>query len=305
MTAISTTALPSLIDWPRDEAAHDGPPWEIWWITAKLRSGDRNLAAHALFHRLASGMLATSVTITDLDRGEELTRKLVAQPADAVASAEELRLETKLCSFDGSFADGYRLKASLDDGSGFDLALSPTRPVLHNGGSGQYVFAGVTTTQYSIGFLQTSGKLRLGGEEFAVSGDGWYDRQWDHWPRVNLLAFTWFGICLANGDTLSVFDTTAGQDAGHQWATIARPDGTHIVTAAEFAASDVQAMASGRRVPQRWTLTLPSLNARLELDQQLIADGPQLYTGALNVSGSYEGAGTGGYGFCDMVGPTG
>jgi len=304
MTRIPTTALPSLIDWPRDEAAHDGPPWEIWWLTARLRSDGRNLAVHALFHRLASGMLSTGVTITDLDRGEELTRKLVAEPGKAVASTEELRLETRLCSFDGSFAGGYRLKASLDDENGFDLALSPTRPVLYNGGSGQYDFQGATTTQYSIGFLQTSGKLRLGGEEFAVSGDGWYDRQWDHGPRATQLAFTWFGICLANGDTLSVFDTTAGQGPGHRWATIARPDGTHIVTAAEIASSDVQAAASGRRVPRRWTLTLPSMNARLELGQQLIADGPQLYTGALDVSGSYEGAGTSGYGFCDMVGPT-
>jgi predicted secreted hydrolase len=304
MTSIPTTALPSLIDWPRDEAAHDGYPWEIWWVTARVRTGDRNLAVHVLFNRLAGGSISVGATITDLDRDEELTRKLVAQPGEGVAAADELRLETALCSFHGSFAKGYRLQASFDDGSGFDLTLSPTRPVLHNGGSGQYVFGGVTTTQYSIGFLQTSGTVRLGGRALAVTGDAWHDRQWDHWRRTSPLAFTWFGICLTNGDTLSVFDTAGGPEApARQWATIARPDGTHIVAAVELASSGVYATALGRPVPPRWTLSVPALRARLELGQRRVADSQPLYTGVLEISGSYEGAEAGGYGFCDIGGP--
>jgi predicted secreted hydrolase len=303
MTSIPAIPLPSLIDWPRDEAAHDGYPWEIWWVTAKLKAGDRNLAAHVLFIHLAGGSISVGATITDVDREEELTRKLVAQPGAGVASADELRLETALSSFHGSFAEGYRLQASFDDGNGFDLVLSPTRPVLHNGGSGQYVFGGVTTTQYSIGFLQTSGTVRLGGEALAVTGEAWHDRQWDHWQRTDPLAFTWFGICLTNGDTVSVFSIAGGPDASHQWATIARPDGTHIVAAVELASSGVHATASGRPVPRRWTLTIPSLRARLELGQRRVADGPALYTGVLEISGSYEDAEVAGYGFCDIGGP--
>jgi predicted secreted hydrolase len=305
MTSIPAIALPSLIDWPRDEAAHDGYPWEIWWVTATLRSGDRNLAAHVLFIHMAGGSVSAGATITDVDREEEFTRKLVAQPGDVVVSADELRLETALCTLHGSFAEGYRLSASFDDGNGFDLALSPTRPVLHNGGSGQYVFGGVTTTQYSIGFLETSGTVRLGGETLAVTGDAWHDRQWDHWRRASPLAFTWFGVCLSNGDTVSVFSIAPGPDGGHQWATIARPDGTHIVAAVELASSGVYATASGRPAPRRWTLTIPSLRARLELGQRLVADSPALYTGVLQISGSYEGAEVEGYGFCDIGGPIG
>jgi predicted secreted hydrolase len=302
MSKIPATALPSLIDWPRDEAAHDGPPWEIWWITARLKARDRSLAVHAMFYRLASGPLSVGVTITDLDRGEELTRELLAQPGEASVSKAELRVESALCSFSGSYEEGYALTATLDDGNGFDLRLAATRPVLHNGGSGQYVFQGVQTTQYSIGHLQTAGRVRLAGEDLEVLGDGWYDRQWDHWQRKGALAFTWFGVCLDNGDTLSVFDTTAGEP-GHRWATIARPDGAHLVAGVEIAPSEPYPTGVGRIVPRAWTLTVPHLNARLQIEQRLVADKRQLYTGALEVRGDYEGQAVSGYGFCDIAGP--
>ena len=66
MTPIPAIALPSLIAWPRDETPHEGPPWEIWWVSAKLQAGARNFAAHVLFHRLADGTLSVGATITDL-----------------------------------------------------------------------------------------------------------------------------------------------------------------------------------------------------------------------------------------------
>lgn len=298
MSPIPFMALPSLIDWPRDEAAHTGMAWEIWWVTAVVRAGGRRLAAHVLFNHLGAGNVYVTATLTDVDREVEATKRMFAQGDQAVLTQGALGVETALAGYNGSFADGYRFRADLDDSIGFDLLLKPTRPVLHNGGSGRYDFQGTTTTQYSIGFLETSGSVRLDGKVLSATGSGWYDRQWDAAKRAKALAFTWFGLCLDNGDTLSVFDT-----GGHRWATVARPDGTHIVTAVEITTANEVQTALGRTVPRRWTLGIPALHAQLDLAQRLVTDDVHLYTGVLDVTGRYEDADTQGYGFCDVVGP--
>ena len=304
MTDIAQSPLPSLIGWPRDEAAHDGLPWEIWWISAIVASGSRKFAVHALINHLAGGAVYVGATITDMDRGKEITRHALFEPGKAAIARDQLAIETGLCDFSGSYSDGYRLRADIGEGAGFDLSLVATKPVLYNGGGGQYRFMGTTTTQYSVGFLDVSGTIQFDGEEIAVTGQGWHDRQWDNVKRDNELAFTWFGLCLDNGDAISFFDM-ADSAAGTGWATVARPDGTHIVTSATTTAKGADVTAAGRSVPGGWTLDLPGIGTRLDIGQSLLSDGAPLYTGVLAIAGTCDGKRVAGYGFCDIVGRIG
>ena len=308
MARIDALPAPSLINWPRDEAAHDGFPWEIWWISAIVRSGQRRLAPHLLLTHLGSGHVAVTVTVADLDQETEVGRRFTAEPGRPRLSKDRLETTTEVGGFEGSFEDGYRVYGELDGGDGFDLLLKATTPVLHNCGTGQFTLGALSTTQYSVAGLATSGTLRLGGQELEITGHAWYDRQWIHTGSMKDTggAFTWFGMHLDNGDTISLWDTSMRPHGGHTWATIVRPDGTHIVTAAEPAAKgagDVYATALGREVPRRWKLFIPALRAELEVDQRLVQDAPHMffYTGALEVTGSYEAEPVTGYGFCDLV----
>ena len=309
MSEIIGLPAPSVVDWPRDEAAHDGLPWEIWWITAIVRSGRRRFSSHVMLTHLPGARLGVSATITDLELEREFARRITAEPDQVVLATDRLEVATELGSFRGSFQDGYSLTAHLDDDAGFDLALQPTTPVLHNCGGGQFALGKLTTTQYSIGGLVAAGILRVGGQVFEVEGRAWYDRQWIHSGSLEDSggAFTWFGVSLDSGVTLSLWDTSMRPQGWHTWATVARLDGTHIVTPAEPAAHSAQGRfrtPQGHDVPRRWTLAIPALQAQLQVDQRLAQDAPGrfFYTGALEVTGTCEGQSVNGYGFCDLVG---
>ena len=308
MNGINSLPAPSLVSWPRDEAAHKGFPWEIWWITTDVRSADHRLATHLMLTHLESGHVGVTVAITDLDEETELSTRYTAEPNRATLATDHLETTTSAASLRGTFSDGYRVHGQVDDHTGFDLVLSPTRPVLYNGGAGQFTLGELTTTQYSMGGLETTGTVRFAGEDMHVNGHAWYDRQWIDSGRLADAGgvFTWFGICLDNGDTISLWDTSMRECGGHTWATIVRADGTHVVTAARPAsdgASDIYKTALGRNVPRRWRLIIPGMHAELEVVQRLVQDAPGrfFYTGALDVNGFHEGRPVIGFGFCDLV----
>jgi hypothetical protein len=58
----------------------------------------------------------------------------------------------------------YQLRTTLDPEAGFDLALKVDRAILLNGGSGAFLWNGIGTKQPSIGGIETSGLIHLGGE---------------------------------------------------------------------------------------------------------------------------------------------
>ncbi|MFC9356234.1 lipocalin-like domain-containing protein [Rhodococcus sp. NPDC057014] len=305
---LNPALLPTLVDWPRDEAAHEGVPWEIWWITTILTSGERRLAAHLTLQHLESGEVIVVATIADLDEETGNSLRVTAARGESTLTTDHLETTTKAGRFSGSFSTGYEVHAELDDGNSFDLVLNPTRPVLFNAGAGQYKLGAHVTTQYSIAGLEATGTIRLGGQAMSVTGHGWYDRQWMHSGTVaDIPTFSWFGICLEGGETISLFDTSMNADGGHTWATIMQSDGTHVLAAVEPVAkwaSGTFGTPQGRTVPREWRLVIPERRAELTVVQRMVEDTPGFffYSGALEVTGSYDGADVAGYGFCDLVG---
>jgi predicted secreted hydrolase len=306
---IPAIASPMLVDWPRDEAAHEGLPWEIWWITATLAAGTRRFAAQVILMHLAGGYVSASVTLTDLETALERCATEVAEPGQSALRMDLLEVQTDAARFSGSFEDGYQLRARVDDQLGFELDLQPTVPVLFNGGAGEFRFAASRTTQYSVGALAVTGTVRVDGAALSATGNGWYDRQWAHGGDLadSFSTFSWFGLCLSSGVVVSLWDTSMRSEGGHTWATVVRPDGTHIVASAEPVADhagETFEAGHGRIVPRTWRLSIPALGAELEVSQRTVHNLAEFffYTGALDVSGVFEGAPVAGYGYCDLVG---
>lgn len=310
---ISSLAAPTLVDLRRDESPHAGLPWEIWWITVDLRSSEgRRWAAHLLLTHVGeegwTGELRATACLTDVDSETESSARTTTTLDLTSLATDGLSISTAVGSFAGSLEDGYLVRARINDDSGFELRLRPTRPVLYSGGAGQFTLGHLTTSQYSVGGLEASGTIKVDGVDRVVDGTAWYDRQWIHAGHLrNAGPFTWFGICLDNGDTISFWDTSIRAEGGRTWVTIVRPDGTHLVTSAEPAASGASEewiTPQGRSVPRRWRLVVPSMDAELDVAQRLVQDAPGFffYTGALDVRGRYGGDSVTGHGFCDLVG---
>jgi predicted secreted hydrolase len=291
-------SLPTIIKWPQDEAAHDGVQWEIWWFTAVLNAGHRSFGAQALITHVEAGT-SLILTLTDLDSDRECSSVTFETFDTGVLSREELDIRTTRCSVDGSYATGYRVQSRIDDDCAFDLLLKPTRPILHNCGSGTFLLQGIPTVQYSVGALEAQGTIHWFDEELAVTGRGWHDRQWEMVNRDGQPEFTWLGIALDNGDTLSFYHPVGSRG----FVTIVRQDGTHILTSADAKPTDICPTALGRMVPSSWCLTIPAMQAELTIGQIRILDNRNIYTGAVEAEGKYEGRPCAGQGFCDISAP--
>lgn len=53
--------------------------------------------------------------------------------------------------------------------------------------------------------------------------------------------------------------------------------------------------------PQNWTIKIPILEADLHLSQTLLHENDFLYTGSVQVTGTYRGEPITGFGFTDLV----
>lgn len=307
MTDAITSPLPSLIEFPRDDFAHPLLPWELWWITGDLQWQKRNLCFHLLIARVSNDSVRVTATIADPDSNLEITERSVFDIADCDLSEQQLNLKTSLASFRGSFEFGYHVSANFPDESRFDLSLTPTLPILVSAGAGQFILGEVLTSQYSLGKLHASGSLTLDGVTAPVSGQAWYDRQWSNRGRFEETGgnFNWFGMWLENGVMISLWDTSMRPENGHCWATIAYPDGTHIVAAAypnPDENGDSFRTEAGRVLPQTWTYELPSVDMKLVIDQRRIQDGARLYIGKLDATCTTREGPVKGYGYCDLIG---
>lgn len=309
LSKVPGTASPSFIELPRDHGAHSDVPFEMWWVTSSLRSGERRFGAQTMLIRFGAQRFNVTTCVTDLGSGEAHPHS-VYHDLDRVTIAEGgLDLRSPTASFSGSSDERMRVTAAVGDSAGLDLELRPRSPVLRNCGTASFPLAGATTWQYSVPALETTGTVTIDGTTFTVEGDSWYDRQWFDREPTDLpgLRFTWLGICLDNGDNLSLWDLTVADPHGGTWATIAHPDGSHSITPVVPVAQDAAglwASESGNEYPARWTVKIPRFGAMLEVTQTRLHEVPggSFYTGVLDITGSYQGESVSGYGFCDLVG---
>src|SRR5690606_28689132 len=104
----------------------------------------------------------------------------------------------------------------------------PRFPILYANGTGMFPYHGDATYQYSLAGMAASGTLTVDGEQLQVEGNGWHDRQWASSAETfgSTDGFIWMGLCLDNGDNLSLWDIVAPDGTPYCWATVVKPDST-------------------------------------------------------------------------------
>jgi predicted secreted hydrolase len=319
------------LEFPADHGAHPDTRIEWWYLTGQLEAADgrRFGFQFTVFRRgLALGdgpdgssplrprqVLAGHLALTDVSAGETRFAERLRRAGSPLAHASEEDLDVAID--DWSLArvvgeDGAeRLVLVAGDpksGIGFDLQLSPSKPlVLHgkNGYSSKGSDPGNASAYISWTRLATSGSLRLDGEELAVRGEAWFDHEFGTSVlEPGIVGWDWFGLHLTDGRELMAFvlrradGTWAPASAG----TLIERDGTpRPLTARDFEITHRETWESPRTggvYPARWTIEIPGEGLRLEV-RPLVADcelgtrstGVAYWEGPVEVTGTTSGRG--------------
>jgi predicted secreted hydrolase len=197
---------------PHEEAVHPKNSLEWWYLTGHLRdqaTGEEFGIEYVFFHfNLKDGKddyQMVNVAITD-PKGQKFNYdyklgKLPRLLTDSLPVRLRDHKDGQVWKFDGQEGK-YQLQAALtgknNAGYALDLSTTPTKPVLLHGGTGYENYGGgVTAGYYSYPRLATTGTLTVAGKTHQVTGDLWYDRQWNCTSIVSKgVGWDWLSIQL-------------------------------------------------------------------------------------------------------------
>lgn len=184
------------------------------------------------------------------------------------------------------------------DGFRYRLQLEPQLPVVLNGehGFSAKSVGGGGSMYFSYPLQVTGGEVHIAGEQFAVSGQGWFDREWSsQYLKPDQQGWDWMALHLDDGRHLMLFRVRGTED--FYSATLVAADGrAQALSADEFSLEPTQYRDSRYgEVPVVWQLTVPP--AKLDLE---VRSWPgdywnrgvtRYWEGPVTVSGSHAGEG--------------
>ena len=323
-----TVTAPLSLAFPRDHGAHLDHRTEWWYLTGTLAAADgRRVGVQLTFFRRgidpadtappASGLAATQVlaahlAVADPASGSllfaERTRRAAAglagcAEADLSVWVEDWRLERRP---DGTLV---ARAADLERAIAVDLELAPTGPLVLHGDGGVSVKGpqpGNASAYLTWPRLRTTGRVRVGGAELAVSGESWLDHEWGTSQLgAGVAGWDWLGVRLDDGRSLMAFRLRRadGSADAHSAGTLVAADGS----ARHLAAANVvveplggwTSPATGAAYPARVRVRVPSAGLDLELRPWVAAaeidarasTGVAYWEGPVTVSGTAAGAG--------------
>lgn len=288
---------PVFIDLPNDLGVHSAPTVDIWYLSCQLTSGQRHFNTQTLVVTNVAHPVSTQVYL--VESGGPAVRHAVGNFAETEGALDADRLAIKLPSVTLQGDESRMELQAVAEDARLNLLLTRNAPILYANGTGLFPYHGGGTYQLSMVDLTASGTLTLEGESLDVTGSCWFDRQW----AANAEAFAtggsflWMGLSLDNGDNLSLWDQVAPDGRAYCWATVARPDGTHLITPVNL---DAAPGGTDSRGP--WKLILAGIGIELTVTQEAIHDAGGFYSGACTVRGQSPTAVISGYGFVDISG---
>lgn len=211
--------------------------------------------------------------------------------------------------------------ASMENVS-LDIDLDFGKEIIFNGGGGRFFLANVPVQQYSKPVITPSGTLTLDGREYPVSGEAWFDRQWQKLPqkknsRVSsdpvadgTIHWYWMDLNLDCGDKLSLWCVEIGKIT-RAWATVldqsGRQDVVEVVPFSRYPGKKWKSPASGQNYPIEYTVNIPERNAHLTVmpfpvEQEIASEHINKYEAASQISGIYQGKPAKGFCYVELVG---
>ena len=325
---------PRTFMFPEDHGPHPGFRNEWWYITGNLDSGDgRRFGFELTIFRFAltpslpaaesnwrsNQVYIAHFAVTDAGRERFYAAERYSRGALGLAgaSADPFRVwidDWEIAAIEEGRPEQWRLRAA-DPGFALDIALTATKAPALNGVDGlsqKSAEPGNASYYYSITRWETEGSLRIGEDEFRVSGLSWLDREWSSSAlAADQLGWDWFALQLSDGSELMFYNLRKldGRQDEHSAGTWTGADGTstHIDREdVEIEVTDTWDSPEGGRYPSAWTLEFPDQGLLLEIrpvmaDQELFTT-VRYWEGAVDVQGERHGSPIEGRGYVELTG---
>ncbi|RXJ72786.1 hypothetical protein CS022_13040 [Veronia nyctiphanis] len=309
------------IEFPRDEAAHDGIA-EWWYWTGNVQDDEGNTYGFQLtFFNMASffgfSTLSTHVAITDLSTGRHhhsenfqffhRPNKRRLNIASRIGSAE--RFPDGRYEISGD-AEGIEYRFTLNDIKG--AILHDDDGIVSIGahaGTGYY---------YSRPRMDVQGTIKKGGVTANVNGSTWMDHVWGHFVPIFIKGWDWFSIQLDDNSEIMFWifrrDEENPYDIELAYGTYIDSDGNASKLSQEQVDVNVldwwQGQETNGLYPQNWTMSIPHLgfsaNINATLPEQEMPNALWNYwEGLISIDGTKAGNEINGKGYVELSGYSG
>ncbi len=338
-SGFARAAGPQPLSFPADYGPHPDFQTEWWYYTGNLAGEDGRHFGYqfTIFRRAmlppdqraerASDWNADQVymghfALTDVDGQRFHAFERLARGGADLAGAQAEPYEVWLEDWRVEDVPGRpgvtRMQAAAGDVA-IDFLLTDTKgPVLQGdqGYSQKGPDPGNASFYYSLTRLATEGTVSVGDSVYPVTGLSWKDHEYSTSALApNQMGWDWFALQLDDGSELKAFHIR--QDDGSidpfSAGSFVDPDGAVTYLSRDDFQIEVdktwRSPRSGGEYPTRWTLTVPSLDLRLELepwlaDQELNVS-YNYWEGAVKVTGERAGQPVSGNGYVEMTGYAG
>ncbi len=199
----------------------------------------------------------------------------------------------------------WRIDAATDELT-LSLTLEAKKPPVLNGDRGlsqKSAEPGNASYYYSLTRLHTAGTLRIGPDEYAVSGASWLDREWSSSALGHdQVGWDWFALQLDDGRELMVYQLRRrdGSADPNSAGTLVAADGESTYLGhgdVGLTVLDTWTSPEGGDYPARWRVKVPAAAIDVEVvpvmaDQELFTT-VRYWEGAVDVVGPEGPAGRG------------
>ena len=326
---------PRSFEFPVDHGPHPEYRNEWWYVTGNLDGDDgQRFGFELTVFRFAlapttpesrsawrtNQVYIAHFAVTDVDGDRFFVAERFSRGALGLAGAASDPFRVWIddweiaATSDSSGPERWRLAAREDDVA-LDLDLLAIKaPVLNgiDGLSQKSDEQGNASYYYSITRWQTDGQLRIGEDEFSVTGLSWLDREWSSSALADdQQGWDWFALQLDDGTELMIYSlrkTDGSMDRNSAGTWVASDGRSRHIDVDEMSIEVTSTWSSpeGGTYPSGWTIRVPGRDLLLDVrpvlaDQELFTT-VRYWEGAVDVAGTRNGAAIRGRGYVELTG---
>jgi predicted secreted hydrolase len=322
-------------EFPRDHGNHRDFKTEWWYFTGNLQAEDgREFGYQLTFFRqgitrhddriplsryVTGDVKFAHFTVSDLAGKKFHFFQKISRGAYGEAGFGKGGRLAWIGNWEVAGGDAFSLRAAEGEVA-IDLKLRPVKaPIFHgaDGISRKGGEPGQASHYYSLTRLATSGTLRLGGEDIAVSGESWFDHEWaTNQLGDNQVGWDWFSLQFQDGSELMIFQlrTKDGGSDPHSAGTFVNAEGRVTPVAADDFLLEPTGHwknpETGASYPVAWRLEVKSLGLELTVkaaaeNQELLLQPITYWEGAVRAAGTRDGSAVEAKGYLEMTGYAG
>ncbi|MEL6614519.1 MAG: lipocalin-like domain-containing protein [Bacteroidota bacterium] len=331
-TGYARADTPRTFVFPEDHGPHAGFKTEWWYVTGNLRATDGSdrrfglqftifksaLSADTARQRpsdwAADELFMAHIGLSDIDGGTFVSHEAFARGAAGLAGAtneDGLRVWlrdielTQAAPLVENGALPMQIVAVTDEGAGYDLTATPSKPLVLQGDAGLSQKGpgdGNASYYYAQTRMATTGTVTLAsGETVPVEGLTWLDREWSTSALgEGQVGWDWFALHLDDGRDLMIYQlrqTDGSTDPLSKGSLVSASGEKQHLPSTAYTLEPLATWDSprGGSYPVKWRVRVPEEGVDLVveaamLDQELPVS-VRYWEGAVDVSGTATGVG--------------